>query len=365
MVGVLPLEESGTNSQQQVQSDFSRGSASGNRMGSNADTSPHSHRSSTAVDRRMVSDAAVWSSGYNTTHSSHSRPHTVGHHQSRQTESQRIAANTDWGVSTQNPIPNSGTTVGYYSEYERGGTSHSPHHSQTRGTSRSRERRSNRDEDVDRHRRPTAAHRSQTSMGVSSAHSGSGSSSWSFDQDSNNYQSRSSHSHNRSHEQISPTSQPSVVQPLSVHPPPSRLDRERDRDVDRERSSRSRTHHHQHSHTSNTRLSLLTRDASSAFPVSVESTDDERYPRSNPTRSRTAMNTNDGRSTRMGRHANSSSVTISSSNRTENSSLLPSFGTENALGLELVTTANGITAPTPVSRTSTQGFLRSFSHGEP
>jgi hypothetical protein len=132
--------------------------------------------------------------------------------------------------------------------------------------------------------------------------------------------------------------------------------------VDQERSTRSRTHHDGHSHHSNTRPSLLTRDPSSAFPVSIESTDDERYPRANPNRSRTAMNTNDGRNTRVGRHTNSSSLAISS---TEDDSSLPSFGTQNALGLELVTTANGISAPTPVSRTSTQGFLRSFSQGDP
>ena len=357
MVGVLPLEESGPNSQQD-EGDFARGSASTNRLGSNPDMSPHSQRSSTAVDRRIASDATVWNNGFSTIHSIQSRPQPGAHHQSRQTESQAIAANTDW-VSSQNLNTSSGTTVGHYSEYERSGTSHSSHQNRARVTSRSRERRSNRDEDEDRHRRPAATHRSQTSMGVSSSLSGSGSSSWSYDHDSN-YHYRSSRAHNRSHEQVSPTSHPSAVQPLS------RSARERDRDVDQERSTRSRTHHHGHnSHHSNTRPSLLTRDSSSAFPVSIESTDDERHPRINPNRSRTAMNTNDGRNTRMGRHTNSSSLAISTTSPMENDSSLPSFGTQNALGLELVTTANGINAPTPVSRSSTQGFLRSFSQGDP
>jgi hypothetical protein len=211
-------------------------------------------------------------------------------------------------------------------------------------------------------------------MGVGSAHSASGSSSWSF-HDTSNY--RSARAYNRSHEPVSPTSHPSVVQSSSsssINPTqPLRLarERDRDRDADRERSSRSRAHQHGHSHSSNTRPSLLSREPSSAFPVSVETTDEERYPRMSAARSRTAMNTNDGRSTRIGRHGNSSSATVSSISASgvvttmENSSSLQSFGTQNALGLELVTTANGISAPTPVSRSSTQGFLRSFSHGDP
>ena len=337
MVGVLPLDDPS--------------SSAVNRTGSNADASSHSQRSSTAVDRRLGTDPTVWGT-FNSSHSSQSRHQSGGRHQSRQTESQEMAANNDW-VSAQNL-------------YESGRSSHSPHHNQVRVTSRSRERRSNRDDDDNRYRRPTTTQRSQTSMGVSLALSASGSSSWS--EGWNTYQSHSSHSHNRSHEQISPTSQPSVVQPpLSTinSPPPSRLVRERDRDIDRERSTRSRTHGHIQS--SNTRPSLLTTDSSSAFPVSIESTDDERHPRANHTRSRTAMNTNDGRSTRIGRHANSSSITISNSGTSsmaENNLSLQSFGTQNALGLELVTTANGISSPTPVSRTSTQGFLRSFSRGD-
>ena len=370
MVGVLPLEVSSTNSQQPA-SDFSRVSSSVNRLGSSADTSPHSHRSATAVDRRMTSDAAIWSGVFGSTHSSQSRLHT-GSQQSRQSETQHgIAANNDW-VSTHNATP----TAAYYFDYETRGPSHSPHHNQSRTTSRSRERRSNREEDNDRHRRPPATHRSQTAMGVGSTHSASGSSSWSFEHDATN-QSRSSRTQSRSHEQISPTSYPSAVQPSSlvVNPTtqPSRSARERDRDVDRERSSlnRSRAHHGQVN--SNTRPSLLTRDSSSsasAFPVSIETTDDERYPRTNPTnRSRTAVTSNDGRSTRFGRQPNNSSTTISNASASggtaDNSLSLQSFGTQNALGLELVTTANGISAPMPVSRTSTQGFLRSFSHGEP
>jgi len=350
MVGVLPLEESGPNSQQ-GEGGFTHVSASTNRMVS-TETSPHSQRSSTAVDRRMASDVPVWSNGFNITHSSQSRPQT-GHH--RQT-AQAIAANADW-VPTHNLNTISGTTMGYYSEYER---SHSPHPNRARVTSHSRDRQSNRDEDDDRHRRPDATHRSQTSMGVSSSVSGSGSSNWSYDHDSNNYQYRSSRAHNRSHEQVSPTSQPSAVQSLSgTNPhPPSRLGRERDRDRE---ADRSRAHH------GNTRPSLLTRDSSSAFPVSIESTDDERHPRINPNRSRTAINTNDGRNNRVGRHTNGSSLAISSvvPSTMENNSSLQSFGTQNALGLELVTTTNGINAPTPVSRTSTQGFLRSFSQGDP
>jgi len=352
MVGVLPLEESGQNSQQQRESDFARVTASTNRMVSNPDTISHSQRSFTAVDRRMASDAAIWDNGFNT---SQGQPQQGSNH--RQTESQAIAANADW-VPTHNPNTISGTTMGYYSEYER---PHSPHQNRARVTSDSRERQSNRDEDSDRHRRPAATHRSQTSMGVSSSVSGSGSSNWSYDHDSNNYQYRSSRAHNRSHEQVSPTSQPSGVQPLSgINPhPPSRL--ERDRDADRSRVP------HGHSHHGNTRPSLLTRDSSSAFPVSVESTDDERHPRINPNRSRTAMNTNDGRNTRVGRQANSSSLAISNGvpSTISNNPSLQSFGTQNALGLELVTTTNGISAPAPVSRSSTQGFLRSFSQGDP
>jgi hypothetical protein len=115
MVGVLPLEESGPNSQQQGEGDFANRVFLPQR--SNPDMSPHSQRSSTAVDRRMASDVVVWNNGFNTTHSSQSRPQPGGHRQSRQTESQAIAANSDW-VPTQNVNTISGTTTGYYSEYE-------------------------------------------------------------------------------------------------------------------------------------------------------------------------------------------------------------------------------------------------------
>ena len=325
MVGVLPLDEHDT--ARQVDTTYPSIPASLNRTGLITDRDQP--RSSTAMDRRIASDSTI--RNYGSTRTSDQSSHGRTSQPSRPTDAQRIAASAGW-TSSQSSVSSSRVTA----EHPPQGSVVSRHRNRDR-EDRHRQYRSNRDDAVD-HQQQTTAHRSQTSMGVSS------SSAWLWDADSNVYPSplpysSSSHTH---HEQLSPTSQPLTTQPA--------LSTSANSSARSHRLNRHRNYNHGHSYSSTpSRPSLLSSDSLPSFPVSVESTDDERYPN---VRSRASDN---GRSTRAGNHDNDLSSDIANV-----TTPLQSFG--NALGLELIATSNGIDAPSPVSRVSTQRFLRSWSN---
>jgi len=356
MVGVLPLDDQDPDSLHRVDAAYP---TSMNRSGSMT-TNPNSYRSSTAVDRRMASESTVRGHGSSSTpFQIQSRSQHQVSQQTRLTDAQWTAASTGW-TSTQDTSQE--TAPRYSPEHARGRTSSS--------RARNRDDQANHDERDGRQTRQPA-HRSQTAMGGSSSVASEpvNSGSWLWDSDSNVYPSPFSHSSQaptRIYEQVSPTSQPPVTQSVSSthsNPPPSSYRSHRYRDRDPEPSGRSRHHNQEHS-TSNTRPSLLSRDSSASFPISVESTDDERYPGANVNggRSRTAVHASSGRSTRIGNSSSSINTANRASNNAETANPpLQSFG--NALGLELNTTATGLSAPRPVSSSSTQSFLRTWSQG--
>lgn len=361
MVGVLPLDDQDPDSLQRVDGTYQ---VSTNHSGSMT-TNPNSHRSSTAVDRRMASESTV--RGHGSSGTSFQIQSRSQHQVSQQTRVTDAQWNTGWTSWTSTQDTNHETAPRHSPEHARGRTSSS--------RTRSRDDQANHDERDGRRTRQTAQ-RSQTAMGGSSSvanEPANPGSSWLWDSDSNVYPSPFSHSSqapSRSYEQVSPTTQAPVTQSApstNSNPPPSSYRSHRYRDRDPEPSSRSRQHNiHEHS-TSNTRPSLLSRDSSTSFPISVESTDDERYPGANVNvnggRSRTAMHTaSSGRSTRIGNSSSSVNTANMASNNAETANApLQSFG--NALGLELNTTANGLSAPRPVSSSSTQSFLRTWSQG--
>jgi len=316
MVGVLPLDEH-ESARQVVHTTYPSIPTSLDRTGLITDRDQP--RSSTAMDRRIASDSTI--RNYGSTRTSDQPSHDRSSQSSRPTDAQRIAASTGWN-SSQNSVSSSRVTAEYPPQW----SVRSRHRNLDR-EDRHRQYRSNRDD----HRQQTTAHRSQTSMGVSS------SSAWLWDADSNVYPSplpysSSSHTHIH-HEQLSPVSQPLATPPtLSTSVNSSA------------RSHRLNRHRNYNNYSSTpSRPSLLSSDSLPSFPVSVESTDDERYPN---VRSR---NSDDGRNTRAGDQDDDLTTPP-----------LQTFG--NALGLELITNSNGINAPTPISRVSTQRFLRSWSN---
>lgn len=330
MVGVLPLDDHDAEARQVLDTTYPSIPSFLDRT----DASTNRPRSSTAMDRRVASDSTVRNYGSNRTSSQTSHAHA-----SRPTDAQRIAANAGWSSWNNNISSSRGTSESRF-DYGQGPVE-SRHRSRDR-EDRHRQHRSNRD-DVVGNRRQRMAHRSQTSIGANS-------SAWLWDADSDVHLSPLSYSsslrmRNR-HEQLSPTSQRPATQLFSSTNPSTSSSRSH-------RSNRHRSYNHDHNDSSiPTRPSLLSSDSLPAFPVSVESTDDERYPN---LRNRTS---DDGRSTRVGIHANDLSSNTANANMNVTSSPLQSFG--NALGLELRSTNNGISIPTPVTRISTQNYLRSW-----
>ncbi|KAF9527176.1 hypothetical protein CPB83DRAFT_856498 [Crepidotus variabilis] len=368
MVGVLPLEEQDSDSspyQQRTGSSTTTLLATSNRSAPYFDDTL---RSATAMDRRMPSNSTVTPRSAGHSASNHTQTQSLSSRPSQSnlqpTEAQRIAASVGWNSSSSSLNLGMALASGYYTEVER-----SPAISRRRN--RHREDTSHRDERADRrnHELPALpAPRSQTSMGV--APSNGSASGWMWDSDSNSYPSPFSTSQNndRGFSQLPSTASHSrnILPSTSTHSGPysSRPHREREQ----ERSSRHRNDYSTSQTHAPTRPSLLSSESTSPFPVTVESTDDERYSRETRGSSHVHASTQNGgggRNTRTASYPTSASATLSSGSRAEESSNNPplqSFG--NALGLDLLTTTGGISAPTPITTSSTQRFLRSFSYDE-
>ena len=433
MVGVLPVDE------------YEREREEPSSSSARSSSYLNSYRSSTALDSSApttsTSASATSSHGYIYTQSQGRSqtqtlprdpppmpippPPTQSQTQAQLSQAQQVAASTGWGQPHTASSTNSrqrhslGTAAsssssvnlntatmpvtGYFSEYERQPSSSRrrdrEHRDRTRPREsglepvrerdRERERDAGRDRDVEVER--ADAFRASTSIGMNTAHGynssrpvvgrTSSSASWMWDSDSNVYPSP-----------VPPSSSDQISPHTTSFTPTSASNLAANRDRDRTHRSHRPRHNHTHSDTSthsahgytqsqNHRPSLLSIE-SSPFPVSVETTDDERYgygsKRSGNTTGSSTVTS--GRTTRASGgnstsyfnshfHSNSQSTSHPTADigspheevHGPRSPELQSFG--NALGLELSGTVEttGISAPRPVA--STQRFLRSFSQG--